>query len=251
MIGGLIDELTYCVTALPVLMPITPQAPVKTGFQSTTPEPQQTNLLTKPVPLPAQPNIAVAPVGGSPSPLGYLVPASSASLPYIGSPNMAAASAPAPFYVAPVTKPASSQMPSWGLIPSVPVGLSPGLVAAPAIAEPPAIIMPPGLKPPPDKRPPVVAIPRVPLRRVQIPGRQQGLYRQTVNNYPPGYAEYYGGNRRRTSYSYQNSPYYNSPRQWGTDRYYPASSYQRSQEISNSYQRRYGRQTDDYGQGKY
>ena len=221
-------------------MPVTPQVPNKAGLVHVGPtaKPQETTQPAKPVPIPVN----------QPSSLGYLVPPSSPVLPYVASPNLEAApSAPNPSYAAP---------PSAALISSVLVA-PPGVAAVPVVAQPPAIIMPPGLKPPPENRLPSLAFSGG-VRRLQIPERQQNPYQHRPTNYQPDYATYYGGynaaaDRRQSSHGYQTSSYSNSPPQWGSNRYYPASSYEKMGIPSkNSYQRTY-RQTAEAvkDQGKF
>lgn len=190
-------------------------------------------------------------MASTPSQLGFVIPASSSSLPYMASPNLEAASSSAPIsYAAPGAKAVLAQSPSAALISSSPVmpSLFTWVASSPAITQAPAIVMPPGLRPPPGNGPLTLAQPGG-VPRLGTSSRRHTPYQRPAN-YQPGYAGYYGykksrGYQRHNPVSYRNSRYPNFQKQWYSKRYYPASSYPRKGIAStNMFQRRY-RQTED------
>ena len=198
--------------------------------------------------------MATFPYAGSNSPLapttrqlGYVIPASPPSLPYVASPNLEAAPSNAAIsYAVPGAKAMPAQTPSAGLISSPPVipSLFTGVAASPAITQAPAIVMPPGLRPPPGNGRLTLGL-LGGLPRLGTPTRQHIQYRRPAN-YQPGYAGYYGRRyQRHNPVSYGNSRYPYFQKQWYSKRSYIASRHPRRRIAStNKFQRRY-RQTDN------
>jgi len=192
-----------------------------------------------------------SPIASTPSSLGYVIPASPPSLPYVAFPNLEAAHSNAAIsYAAPGAKPMPAQSPSASLISSPPVipSLFTGVAASPAITQAPAIVMPPGLRPPPGNGRLTLGLPGG-VPRLGTPTRQHIQYRRPTT-YQPGYAGYYGYKnsrryQRHNPVSYGNSRYPYLQKQWYSKRYYPASSHPRRRNAStNTFQRRY-RQTEN------